>query len=354
MTRLDNDSTILVNTRNLSSPLTGVQRYTAELVARFANHLETVSPPARFSRGLPGHLWEQLLLPQLAGRKLLWSPANTGPLLVKNQVLSLHDLSAIEHPEWFTSPFAHWYGFLLPRLAHRVISITTMSEFTKSRVVDLWNIAPEKVVVIPGGTDRHFAPVNNSQAVSKTQGMPSEHYFLALGSLEPRKNLVRLLQAWDLVQASLPAEIWLVLAGAKGKVNIFKDAGLASIPPRVYLPGYVPDDVLAALYSGALAFIYPSLYEGFGLPPLEAMACGTPVITSNTTSLPEVVGDAALLVDPYDIEAIAQAIKQLAENNEMRTQLINRGFFRAGQLTWEKCAQQTWQVLMKFSKTEME
>ncbi len=293
------------------------------------------------------------MLPHRVGRKLLWSPANIGPLLVKKQVISIHDLSTIEHPEWFTPQFSHWYSLLLPRLAREVISITTMSEFTKSRIVDLWDIAPEKIIVIPGGVGQRFRPVEKSPAMAKTLGMPCEHYFLALGSLEPRKNLARLLQAWGSIQASLPAEIWLVLAGAKGKANIFKEVGLISLPPRVHLLGYVHDDALRALYSGALAFIYISTYEGFGLPPLEAMSCGTPVITSNTTSLPEVVGDAAWLVDPYDVEAIAHAIRQLAENNGLRVQLINKGLSRASLFTWENCAKRTLQVLMESSKTGM-
>src|SRR5258706_13244793 len=140
--------------------------------------------------------------------------------------------------------------------------------------------------------------------------------------------------------------IWLVLAGAKGKNSIFKDAGIDSIPSRVHLTGYVPEAALPALYSGAIGFIYPSLYEGFGLPPLEAMACGTPVIASQATSLPEVLGDDAIFMDPFQVESIAFAIERLVENSTLRPQLIQQGSKRPANFTWRHSAEQTLATLI--------
>ncbi|HPU78519.1 MAG TPA: glycosyltransferase family 1 protein, partial [Thermosynergistes sp.] len=164
-------------------------------------------------------------------------------------------------------------------------------------------------------------------------------------TIEPRKNLQRLLEAWCVICQKLPQDVWLVVAGAKGRESIFRDASFNDLPPKVYMAGHVPDEHLPALYSGALFFAYVSLYEGFGFPPLEAMACGTPVLTSNVTSIPEVVGDAALMVDPYDVEAIADGIKRLVEDSSLRAELSRRGIARAKMFTWDKTAELTWKVL---------
>ncbi len=340
---------ILVNARSLASPLTGVQRYTREVLSRLpAEALQLISP-SRPLHGLPGHLWEQAVLPLRLGPRLLWSPSNTGPLAVRRQVVTIHDVSSLEHPEWFSSPFAKWYRFLLPRLARRAQTIIAVSEFTRDRIVALCHVDEHRVVAIHNAVDSRFVrrPAAEAESVCRELQIPSGRYILALGSLEPRKNLPRLLQAWDGVRPRLPADLWLVLSGAKGKPLVFGDVSLEHLPPNVFLSGYVPDEHLPALYSGALAFVFPSLYEGFGLPPLEAMACGTPVIASNTTSLPEVVGDAALTVDPLDSHAIAEAIRRLVADADLRASLAKRGLARARLFSWEKAAAQTWAVLQQ-------
>jgi glycosyltransferase involved in cell wall biosynthesis len=160
--------------------------------------------------------------------------------------------------------------------------------------------------------------------------------------LEPRKNLTRLLAAWQRIQPRLDG-LSLVLVGAKG--HVFRDAGLAAPPPGVHLTSYLGDDVLPAVYGGAEAFVYPSVYEGFGLPLLEAMASGTPVVTSNVTALREVAGEAAFTVDPLDIESIAHGIERVATDAGLRTALSQKGLERARRFTWERAATETWQVL---------
>ncbi|MEG3065004.1 glycosyltransferase family 1 protein [Acetomicrobium sp.] len=278
---------------------------------------------------------------------LLFSPSNTGPLIEERQVVTIHDITPLEHPEWLNPRFAKWYQFLIPRLVHKARRIIAVSNFTKSRICEVTSVQPDKAVVIYNGADERFRP-KSSEEIARTKdtfGISNFRYILTVATIEPRKNLQRLLEAWDVWHVNLPQDIWLVIAGAKGKDLVFRDAVFNRLPPKICMIGHVPDEHLPALYSGALAFIYVSLYEGFGLPPLEAMACGTPVLTSNVTSLPEVVGDAALTVNPYDIDAIAEGIKRLIEDDNLRKELPQKGLARAKLFSWERTAEVTWSVL---------
>lgn len=337
---------IFCNTRNLSGSLTGVQRYTQEISGRLGDRLVCIASETPL-HGLRGHLWEQAILPRKLGRHLLWSPSNTGPLAVEKQVVTIMDMSPLDHPEWLSRKFSSWYQFLLPRLISRVRQVITISEFSRQRILHYCPKAADKVHVTPLAADSRFTQVTRdriNEAVFQ-MGIPSPHYMIALGSLEPRKNLKTLLQAWQKIHSDLPSDVWLVLAGAKGKSLVFGDQSFDDLPPRVHLTGHVPDDLLPALYSGAVASAYLSHYEGFGLPPLEAMSCGTPVLTSNTSSLPEVVGDAALLVDPLDVEAVSFSLVRLVEDSALRESLRHKGLAQVKRFNWDKTAQQTWDVL---------
>ena len=336
-----------MNTRVLHSPLTGVQRYVLALSRRFGDHVETVIPRRHLS-GIKGHAWEQFVLPTKVGGRLLFSPAITGPLAVTNQVVTIHDVVPLDHPEWLNREFAAWYRFLIPRLANRVARVITISEFSKQRLLAHTGLDEDRVTVIPNGVDNRFAPMAETECSEKLAGLalPCRHYVLCVGSLEPRKNLARLLEAWSRIQPDVPGDVWLVLAGQKGSERVFADrAGLARLPPRVHLTGHVPDDVLPALYAGARAFAYPSVYEGFGLPSLEAMAAGVPVLTGNQASLPEVVGEAGVMVDPYDVDALADGLLRLLDEPELRARLRQEGLERASQFTWDAAAEKTWAVL---------
>jgi len=340
-------SALLMNTRILQTHVTGVQRYALELIARFGNQVETISP-RRCLSGVRGHAWEQFVLPAMSRGKVLFSPSNTGPLVVSKQVVTLHDVVPLDHPEWLNRKFAAWYRFLTPRLVQRVAHVITGSEFSKERILAHTKIDESRVTVIPDGVDTRFRPIPQEEVFEKLDELklPSRHYVLCVGSLEPRKNLARLLQAWSRIQASIPTDIWLVLTGKRGNARVFADAaGLDTLPPRVHLSGHVPDDVLPTLYAGALLFVFPSVYEGFGLPPLEAMAAGVPVLTGNRASLPEVVGDAGMMVDPYDVEAIAEGIKSLIEDTTLRAQLRAKGLDRARSFSWDSTAERTLAVL---------
>jgi glycosyltransferase involved in cell wall biosynthesis len=323
-----------------------MQRYGIEMANRLAGVLDLVLPHASLSGAL-GHLWEQTYLPAASGNRLLWSPNNTGPLAVARQVCTMHDIIPVEHPEWFNARFAAWYQWLLPKLTHRAQHLIAVSDFTKQRLVERFGIKPEKITVVWNGVDAGFHPRTSLEIaeVREALGIQTPRYLLSLGSLEPRKNLRRLLATWGRVKRELPQDLSLVVVGAKGSAKVFQDAAITEIPEGVHFTGYARQEHLPALYSGALALVYPSLYEGFGLPPLEAMACGTPVITSNTTSLPEVTGGAALLIDPLKEDAIAAAILQLVGDERLRESMSAKSLAHASKVTWDKSASRTWKVL---------
>jgi glycosyltransferase involved in cell wall biosynthesis len=337
---------VIVNTRSLTARLTGVQRYTTELLTHFPLSIDKVSPTTPM-QGMQGHLWEQFNLPLLLQRRLLWSPANSGPLIVKNQVVTIHDIAVIDHPEWFNARFAKWYKWITPTLVRRARFVIAVSEFTKRRLMDVAKVDGSRIIVIPNGVNPSFRrrPPDEIAAVRNKLGIPSAQYVLSLGTMEPRKNLAAQMTAWSRCVAELPPDIWLVVCGAIGKDHVFGDTRLPELPPRVHYTGYVPDEDLPALYSGAIAFLYPSFYEGFGLPVLEAMACGTVPVVSKATAPQEIAGDSGMVVDPYDPDSIAAAIKTIVGNAALCTQLSERAAERSQAFSWNRAADLTWQVL---------
>lgn len=355
---------ISVNARFLTQHLTGVQRYAAEVLRRLPTMtLLSPSEPASVYRAVTdrhhlivrtiglgklkaqGHFWEQLVLPfLLPGTDWLWSPGGSGPLSVTKQIVTVHDLAHLEHPTWYDWKFAQFYRWLLPRLLNQVAYIITVSEFSKNRIIEWFGLPSDRVVVTPLGVDEIFFSSLPYERIRDTLSryelkMP---YFITVSAISERKNLKRILKAWEIANLN---GVELVVVGAKGLAF----AGKADIPsnPSVRHIGYVPDEDLVALYSGAMGALYLSLYEGFGLPALEAMASGTPLLASNVTAIPEVVGDAGLLVNPYDVEAIAWGIKALAEDQALRENLRKKGIERAKQFSWHKTAELTWKVLQE-------
>lgn len=341
---------IVWNARNLSNPMTGVQRYTSEIVSRIpSEEVMRVAPDAGWSSGMRGHLWEQASLPARLGGRLLWSPANTGPLAVRKQVLSVMDMSPLDNPERLNPKFAAWYGFLLPKLLRRVQSVLTISEFSRERILHYVPEIADRIRVTPLAADARFTQANAAQmdAVKKKFSIPTPHYLIGLGSLEPRKNLPRLIEAWRIAQQRLPDDISLVIAGGAGKSIVFGSLEFDELPSRTILTGRVDDDDLPALYSGAIASIYVSLYEGFGLPPLESMSCGTPVIASNAGAIPEVVGNSAILVDPLDTQSIADGIERMVGDTAMHKNLVGMALKRAALFNWDETARLTWAGLQE-------
>jgi glycosyltransferase involved in cell wall biosynthesis len=358
---------IIINGRFLERRITGVARYAREVALRLL-HRENVCialpqpshpeinparilhvPLGNISSLTGGRGWPQLDLPRHVGRNLLWSPENVGPLGVDLQVLTVHDLAAVDHPEWFHSSLTLTYQLYLPLLVRRAPLIFAVSEFTRGRLIERLNVPPEKIVVTYNAADVRFCRQPDAEVAEvQTQLKLPHSYLLCLGSIEPRKNLVSLLQAWNSLPRSVTDEVALVMVGGQDRVFARLDLRkLLENARNVVFTGYLDDAMLPALYSGALGLIYPTLYEGFGLPPLEAMACGTPVITSNCTSLPEVVGSDAVLVDPRNPESIRQAILTLVGDVQLRERLSVAGLERAKTFSWEQTARVTYDALCK-------
>jgi len=342
---------MLVNARILQAPMTGVGRYLAEVLAAWPGEApRRIEAPARAVKGIQGHTWEQLVLPLRVGRDLLWSPVHSGPLLVANQVVTVHDLVALDHPEWLNPGFARWYRFMLPRLVRRARHVIAISEFTRDRLVRATGLGEDAVSVIPNGVGARFQPPE-AQARRRTRdalGLADVRYVLSVGTLEPRKNLAGLLRAWARALPDLPGDLELVIAGAPGRASVFAEASLGDLPPRVRLAGRVDDDMLPALYAEAEWFVYLSLYEGFGLPPLEALACGTPVIVSDIPVFREVAGDAAITVAPRDEAAVADVLVQAVSDAGQRATLAERGLARARRFDWRTTARSTREILARF------
>lgn len=336
------DSEILVNVRSASVHLTGVQRYILEILERIGPELATVKPD-RPMVGIPGHLWDQAALPLHVHGRLLWSPANLGPLAVARQVVTVHDICPIDHPEWFAGKFKAWFTWVLPRLARRCAGIITVSDFSRRRIIDAFGVPEDKVRTIFNGIPDRFRQLPPAE-IDRLLGplaLPSRRYVLSVGSLEPRKNVPRLLKAWKELLPRLDPDIWLVLAGAKGVSRLFVETEAVEIPERVHFTGHLADEALPALYSGALCFAYISEYEGFGLPVVEAMRCGAATVTGNRTALPEVAGGAALLVDTRDIAGIGSAIERLCTDATLRADLSERGIRQSARFTWTGAADET-------------
>ena len=256
---------------------------------------------------MPGQLWEQLVLP-LTSAELIYSPANLAPVASHRNVVVIHDVAALRHPEWYSKPYVAWHRAVLPRIAQHARLVITVSEFSRREIQDVLGV---DATVIPNGVDERFKPG------------PKRDYALVVGTKIARKNLAAL--------SALDMEI--VAAGSARKYMRGETTKIREL-------GYVPDEELPALYAGARVLLMPSLYEGFGLPCLEAMASGTPVVAANRGALPETCGDAALIVEPEDFAAAAVA----AVTTESE-RLTKAGLARAARFTWERTARATDQAI---------
>ncbi len=342
---------IYYNSRVLNAYTSGVQRYLQSILLNIDSaYVNEISVSSKyFSAGMMGHLWEQLMLPsKLKCNDVLWSPSNTGPIYCRaKHVVTMHDFATLDHPEWTSKSFSTLYRCILPRLAKRADAIIAISEYTKSRILHHTGIDESKISVIKNGVDDRFfiqSEKDFKSYIMPKYKLPSERYILTVSSIEPRKNIGSLLRAWEKIQHKIDDDIWLVLVGRQNP-KVFSDAGLNNIPERVCFTGFVEDEDLAAIYQNALLFSYVSLYEGFGLPPLEAMAAGVPVLTSNTTSIPEVVGDKAVIVNPLSVSEIAENLLVLLGSDSLRNKLSLAGIEHAKQFSWKTTAEQTFNLL---------
>jgi glycosyltransferase involved in cell wall biosynthesis len=300
--------------------------------------LPTHRPPVRF-------LWEQAVQPwaaRRAGLDLLHCPAFVGPLAgAVPFVVTVHDLSFRLFPEGFRGANRTYLQILTARSMRRARRVIAVSESTRQDLVRLYGLAPDRVDVVYNGVDAAFRPLPLEKVIAfrARKGLP-ERFLLFVGTLEPRKNIVRLVEAY----ARLPKpRSPLVLVGGKGWFydQVFLRVEDLDLADEVFFVGYVPAEELPWWYNAAAALVYPSLYEGFGLPALEAMACGTPVVTSTTSSLPEVVGQAGILVEPTDVAALTAALQRVLQDGALRAQMRTAGLAQAARFSWPRAASAT-------------
>lgn len=333
---------IVINARFLTQKLTGVQRYAIEI----SKSLKQLKPKIKFlaprnilhvdvakELGIEvignstGYFWGQIELPlylKSIGSPLLFNPANMAPIFYRNKIVSLHDIAFVKYPSGFDWRFRFVYKVLIPIILKTSNKIITVSQFSKKEIIDYYALSTDKIAVINGGIDEKFHTSLNKHT--------EKEYFLGVSSLDARKNFKGLIEAF--LKLNHPS-IKLYIIGDKN--NAFKHIDVIT-DERIKFLGRVTDEELISYYSGALAFIYPSFYEGFGLPLLEAMACGTPVITSNLSSMPEVCGDAAMYVDPYDVEDIANKLQIVLEDEVLQRVLIDKGLIHVQKFSWEKAS----------------
>ena len=261
------------------------------------------------------------------------------------RVITIYDLIPVTKPEFVTQPQVTSFKASLARIEVDTDWVTCISEFTKNEFCDYTGMPQDRCVVTPLAASSVFHRVTDAERIKNIRteyGIPEGEYFLTLAAPQPRKNLVQLINSFfRLLEERRLSDTYLVLAGSKKQGwmydEIFATAESSSkYRSRLIFSGYVEEEDLPTLYSGAVAFVFPSLYEGFGLPALEAMACGTPVITSNTTSLPEVVGDAAVLVDPLDVDELCEAMSKVLDDESLRTELRLKGLMRAAEFSWKR------------------
>ena len=295
--------------------------------------------------------WEQTVLPVELVRErvdLLHALGFVSPSAWRGRtVVTVYDLSFLRFPEVYNRANRLYLSTFTPPSLRRADRVITISEDARRDVIELCGVAPERVTPILLAADERFRPASPEDISDfrERRGLP-ERFVLYQGTLQPRKNVETLVRAYAMLRAQGSDDHMLVLAGPRGWQydSIFELTRQLGLEASVSFPGFVPDDELPLWYSSATVFAFPSRYEGFGLPLLEAMACGAPVVSSSSSSLPEVVGDAGLLVDPSDVEGLCSALRQLLENEPRRKTLAAAGRARAQSFSWRRTASETVQV----------
>ena len=355
---------------------TGTETYALELIKALSRQLDsrhrlrlyTPHPPQHSNwpdsaqvetRVIPfPRLWTHLRLAAELLRHppdVLFVPAHVLPLVCPAPaVVTVHDLGYVHYPQAHRAADRRYLAWSTRRHTRVARHLLADSQATKDDLVCVYNADPDRISVVYLGRDESLAPVTDTVQLAAARakyGLP-KNYLLYLGTLHPRKNLVRLVDAF--AAAHLPDSIALVIAGQKGWLfdNIFARVEQLGLQQRVLFPGFVAEADKPALLSGARAYVFPSLFEGFGLPVLEAMACGTPVLTSSVSSLPEVAGEAALLVNPLDTGAIAARLGQIATNEVLRQRLVAQGFQQVRKFSWDAAAAQVLEILERVAREE--
>ncbi len=361
---------IAIDAHSIGSQLAGNESYVTNLIEalaeidtvnRYTLYVTKQTAVERFKNRWP-HVDVRLTLPHTPliripltlTRELRRRPVNllhvqyTAPLWTPCPVVAtIHDLSFEHLPQTFTRRSRAQLRLTVRRTARTASHLIASSEYSRRDIIETYNVKESRVSVTPLAAPNHFAPVTNKEELSRvraTYGIKGD-YILAVGSVQPRKNLPRLIAAYANLRRTrthvkLPALVFV------GKLGWLYEETLRAVEEHkvsddVLWTGYVPESDLPALYTGTLCFVYPSYFEGFGLPPLEAMQCGAPVIAGNQTSLPEVVGDAGLLIDPFNQQAIADALARVIDDASLRAEMRRKGLAQAEKFSWSRTAQLT-------------
>jgi glycosyltransferase involved in cell wall biosynthesis len=347
------DMDFVINGKFMSQRMTGVQRCAYE----FAAALDRLDPErTRFSVIVPadarttaapfktrrafswfkGTLWEQLALPFASGKQILLSLCNVGPIVKRRHIVMIYDMAVYDAPSGYSWKFRLWYHLVFFILKLSARHIVTVSEFSKSRIRAVLGLPDSKVSVVALGAD-HIDRIESDTSVISRLNLKKDSYGLAVGSLAGGKNHARVLAAINKLELRDGFK-FAVVGGNNARIFGTGASRNEGMTDKVVWAGYVPDSELKALYEHAAFFVFPSLYEGFGLPPLEAMYCGCPVIASREASLPEVCGNAALYCDAYSVEDIAAKMTAMMNDVQMRAMYRARGLAHARQFQWAKSA----------------
>lgn len=313
---------------------TGVENYTKYILEYISDKIDiNIAKPTSENKYI-SHMWTHFILPFKSGN-ILFCPVNSAPLFVpksKKLVMTIHDVAFLTYPKSFSKLFQLYYSFLITFNIKRADQIITISEASKKEILRLFPEVEPKINIIALGINNKYRVLNNIQ---------NKKQILYVGSINERKNLIGMIEAFE----KLPKELSYDLVIVGNFSNLFSISDKmqevlkrAKNNKKIIFKEGLDDEALINEYNISTIFLFPSFYEGFGLPPLEAMACGTPVITSNLSSMPEVCGDAAMYVDPYDVNDILKKIEFLLANEKEREQLIKKGLNRVKQFTWEKSA----------------
>ncbi|SDB94111.1 glycosyltransferase family 4 protein [Acinetobacter boissieri] len=334
---------IYVNGRFLEQPITGVQRFATELLLELilirtditvlVSDLSEIKNKAllkKFNikevRGYKGHLWEQITLPIFLKKNcspLLLSLCSTAPVLYFNQIVTHHDITYIRYPKSFSWKFKLFYKLLIPNILRNSKRVLTVSSFSKQEISEYYNVDPQKISIIYNAVSSQF----NLNDVGK------EDFALAVSSPNYHKNFQKMIEAFLVSNTKTKLYIIGSLSNTFNNIQYKKDS-------RIKFLGRLTDEEMILLYQKAKFFIFPSLYEGFGIPPLEAQACGCPVISSNTTAMPEVLGDSVIYFDPNNLTEIVSTIETISSDKELVDELIERGLSNVKRFSWKSSALQ--------------
>lgn len=348
---------VVVNARFLTQNITGVQRFAMELcfcLKEIMNDIEFVTPydivqheafeklNAKVIGKNRGHLWEQIDLPKFLktkGNPLLVNLANSAPLFYKNKIITVHDVAYKVFPQTYPKMFLLYYSLMIPRLLKGSKHIITVSEYSKSEICKYYQVKESKVSVVYNAVSDLFKP---------SKGLFTEKYFLAVSSMNYRKNFIYILEAFKKYQKSGGKEFLYIIGDLRN--NSFKEIDLSSYTnnPKIKFLGRVSDNELIEYYSNAEAFIYPSFYEGFGIPPLEAQTCECPAICADASCLPEIFGDSVLYCNPYDSNSLVDKLKTITNNSFLRQTLIEKGKHNTKNYSWMKSAEKLKCIIKSF------